>query len=430
MFDRQQVSVKIIARKYLYLLISFCIFYFGTSDIFAQKSPHLNASQFKEGLLELDFKNAWRYHPGNNLEWANPNFDDTNWHTINPYNLKVYRMPDSLWTGYGWWRMNFTASPSIIEEIERLYFYSWGAAEIYLDGKLVATYGNFSEESQNEKTYTPDYKGDRPLIISPQEIHTLAVRFSHHQAKKNHQIFRYYAENLGFDIGFSTAVRAEYSDFRYANSFAVLSVIVVVLSILLLLHLLLSIKFRKEQAYRVVTVITFLFLAAATCAHILLFAELDGFSNPIFSSILNSTSFALGFGLLPYSLSTLFRLPKFYWTKHLVWLALLRTANYFINVFNFILFDAVVILVVIILMVIVMRLATKQKNKGAYFITFGAIGTAVFLLVNRMINADLITVSTPYIMWISYCFILVIHWVSIFTLLTNTGNFLLPWSRR
>ncbi|MFQ3214679.1 MAG: two-component sensor histidine kinase [Marivirga sp.] len=410
--------MKIIASKYRYLLITCCIFYFGTSDISAQKSPHLDASQFKEGLLELDFKNAWRYHPGDNLEWASPDFDDTNWYPINPHNLKVYRMPDSLWTGYGWWRMNFTASPTIIEEIERQYFYSWGAAEIYLDGKLVATYGDFSGVSQNEKTYTPDYKGDRSLIIRPQEIHTLAVRFSHHQAKKNHQIFRYYAENLGFNIGFSTAVRAEYSDFRYANSFAVLCVIVVVLSILSLLHLLLFIKFRKEEAYKVITMITFLFLVAAICAHILLFAELDSFSNPIFSSILNSTSFALGFGLLPYSLSTLFRLPKFYWTKHLVWLALLRTANYFINVFNFILFDAVIILVVIILMAVVMRLALKQNNKGAYFITFGAIGTAVFLMVNRLINADLITVSTA-IYYVDLILLYISYPLGIYIYITN-----------
>uniref|UniRef100_UPI0025B83DB3 sensor histidine kinase n=2 Tax=Cecembia sp. TaxID=1898110 RepID=UPI0025B83DB3 len=119
-----------------------------------------------------------------------------------------------------------------------------------------------------------------------------------------------------------------------------------------------------------------------------------GFTNPIFSSVLNSTAFALGYGLLPYSLSSLFRIQKFYWTRHLVWLALLRTANYFIPVFNFILFDASIILAVIVLMVIIMRIAIKEKNKSALYVTLGAIGTSIFLLVNRMVNADLITLST------------------------------------
>lgn len=375
----------------------FCSFLFvfllGTLISFAQK-PHLDESLFKEGLLELKFKDNWRYQPGDNLEWADPEFDDSDWYNIDPISLKAYQMPDSLWKGFGWWRITFTADSNTIEAIERLYFSSWGAAEIYLDGELVETYGNFSTNSQLEKTHTPNYAPDRSLKFKPKDVHTLAIRFSNHQAKSNFRIFRYFSENLGFDIGFSTAVRANYSDFRYPNSFATLSVIVVVLSILLLLHVLLYFKFRKEDPYLVITLITFFFLSAAVCAHILLFVELNGFTNPIFSSILNSTAFGLGYGLLPYSLSSLFRIRKFYWTKHLVWLALLRTANYFIPVFNFIVFDATIIFGIIILMVIIMRIAISEKNKGALYVTFGAIGTSIFLLVNRMINADLITLST------------------------------------
>ncbi len=394
MLNCPQIHFKNPISKYLYFFgTAFILFYLSTLDSYAQK-PHVDGSLIKEGLLELNFKDNWRYQPGDNPDWANPNFDDADWYYIDPIGLKAYQMPDSLWSGFGWWRITFTADPKTIEAIERLYFYSWGAAEIYLDGELVASYGSFSPANQLEKTYTPDYDGDRPLKITPKAVHTLAVRFSNHQAKNNFKIFRYFSENLGFNIGFSSTIRAKYSDFRYANSFATLSVIVVVLSILLLLHVLLYFKFRKEEPYLVITLITFFFLCAAICAHILLFVDLNGFSNPIFSSILNSTAFGLGYGLLPYSLSSLFRIQKFYWTRHLVWLALLRTANYFIPVFNFILFDATIILAVIVLMVIIMRIAINEKNKGALYVTFGAIGTSVFLLVNRMVNADLITLST------------------------------------
>lgn len=394
MLNCPKIHLKITILKYLYFLGTvFILFYFSTLDSYAKK-PHIDGSRFKEGLLELDFKDYWKYQPGDNPDWANPDFDDSDWYNIDPIDLKAYRMPDSLWSGYGWWRITFTADPKTIEEIERLFFNSWGAAEVYLDGELVATYGSFSTDSQLEKTHTPNYAPDRPLKITPQDVHTIAVRFSNHQAKNNFAIFRYFAEDLGFDIGFSTAVRAKFSDFRYPNSFATLSVIVAVLFILLVLHVLLYFKFRKEEPYLVITLITFFFLCAAICAHILLFFELDGFTNPIFSSILNSTAFGLGYGLLPYSLSSLFRIKEFYWTKHLVWLALLRTANYFFPVFNFILFDASIILSIIILMVIIMRKAIKEKNKSALFVTLGAIGTSVFLLVNRMVNADLISLST------------------------------------
>ena len=140
--------------RYLYLFITaFTIFNFGDLNCYAQK-PHLDANLLKEGLLELKFKDTWRYQPGDSLAWANPNFDDAQWYKIDPIGFKAYNIPDSLWQGFGWWRITFTANPKIIKDIERLYFYSWGAAEIYLDGELVGTYGSFSKNSQSEKTYT------------------------------------------------------------------------------------------------------------------------------------------------------------------------------------------------------------------------------------------------------------------------------------
>ncbi len=357
------------------------------------QTPHLTKDYLKEGLLELNFKEGWRFFPGDRPEYALPGFKDETGYPIYPIGLKANEMPDSLWNGYGWWRIRFTANPGLLEQIERLYFSTWGAAEIYLDGKRVAVYGRFSADPALEKTYMPDYSGDRRLEIYPREVHTLAIRFSNHQAKKNQRIFKYFAEDLGFHIGFSSAERARFSDFRYANSLATLSVIAVVLSLLLLLHAMLYFKFRKGEANLVITLITFLFLCAAICAHIRLFTVLNGFSNPIFSSIINSTAFGLGFALLPYSLSSLFNIQKFTWTKHLGWLAIIRTLNYFIKVFNFILFDATLILFIIIIMVIIMRAAIKEQNRWVHYVALGAIGTSIFLLVNRMMNAGIISLS-------------------------------------
>ena len=45
-------------------------------------------------------------------------------------------------------------------------------------------------------------------------------------------------------------------------------------------------------------------------------------------------------------------------------------------------------------MLIIMRNAIKQKNKEAFIVTLGAISTSIFLLVNRMINADIVSLST------------------------------------
>jgi hypothetical protein len=90
--------------------------------------PHLTSKLMSnEGLLLLKFKNAWKYQQGDDESWANPDYDDTAWHTIAPDGLSAKAMPDSLWQGYGWWRLSFTADSSLYQQVTRLYFRSWGA---------------------------------------------------------------------------------------------------------------------------------------------------------------------------------------------------------------------------------------------------------------------------------------------------------------
>jgi hypothetical protein len=104
---------------------------------------------------------------------------------------------------------------------------------IWMENSLVLM--EVSQKTANLKKPIPQtMMATDPLKITPKDLHTLAIRFSNHQAKKNHQIFRYFSENLGFNIGFSTAIRGKFSDLRYAHSFATLAVISVVLSLLLL----------------------------------------------------------------------------------------------------------------------------------------------------------------------------------------------------
>ena len=70
--------------KNVYIFITaLIIFNVGDYKCWAQK-PHVDSKLLKEGLIELKFKDAWRYSPGDNLAWANPDFDDTKWHKINP----------------------------------------------------------------------------------------------------------------------------------------------------------------------------------------------------------------------------------------------------------------------------------------------------------------------------------------------------------
>jgi hypothetical protein len=68
-----KIYLKVFSEQFCGFLF---VFLFGTLFSYSQVL-HLDERLFKEGLLELKFKDAWRYQPGDNPVWAEPNFDDT-----------------------------------------------------------------------------------------------------------------------------------------------------------------------------------------------------------------------------------------------------------------------------------------------------------------------------------------------------------------
>ena len=326
------------------ILLLFCLLLSPKTHAQNNTIPHLTSTMLKDGVVFLSFKDAWRYQKGDNIEWAKPNYNDTTWHNIAPASLTATAMPDSLWQGYGWWRIKFTLDSSMYSQISRLHFRSWGGAEVYLDGKNISNYGVFSTEAATEKNYIPRYVLDKSIKIDTAAVHTLAIRYSNHQAKKNQILLKHNAPNLGFTIGFaneSKALQAERSFVGYVGSH---SVVTAILLLLLLLHLLLFFKFPKDSSNLAVLAVISCFLVSIATNYAGLFIELTSFRNTILRGIINSASFGLAIVLLPYTLSLIFRLDKFRWTKHLVWLAVARSILYFFPVVPIISSDTIFII--------------------------------------------------------------------------------------
>jgi hypothetical protein len=141
-------------------------------------------SLFNEtGIITLGNLDGWRFHPGDDLNWANPDFDDSDWIFYKPTGL-TEPIPDSLWNGYGWFRFRFASDSLVYEKVTHLYFFTNGAAEVYLDGKLVQKFGKFSIDIQGEKLYMPAYKTTPSIFLQHAESHVLAVRFSYHKGQQ------------------------------------------------------------------------------------------------------------------------------------------------------------------------------------------------------------------------------------------------------
>jgi two-component sensor histidine kinase len=378
----------------LFILIS--LGYAQQVDAQSKAIPHLTPEMIsKEGILTLPFKEVWKYHPNDDLRWADPNFDDAHWHTVYPDGLRANDMPDSIWQGYGWWRLAFTADTALYKHISRLYFRGWGAAEVYLDGVKTHTYGNFSTEPALEKSNIPRYAIDKPIKMPSQAVHVLAIRFSNHQAKKNQAILKHNATPLGFSIGFANEKKGTDSERNYAYAIASLSVVTAILLLLLLLHLILYFKFPKDTSNLFISLVITFFLISSMTNYVHLFIEFNGFLFSIFRGFINSTAFGLGLVLLPYTLALIFRLTQYTWSKHLMWIAVARAIFYFFPILPIIVYDAVFIVIILLSIGFMMYHAIRSKQQGVHYITAGAIGTTVFLLIDRLYATNIINLSTP-----------------------------------
>lgn len=123
-------------------------------------------------------RTGWKYHSGDNLEWANPDVDETGWQ-----DLEMAMGKDLFstleWDGIGWFRYHFELGEEIGDVPLVLFVAQLGASEIYLDGKLIGAFGDVAGDGQTERLYLSD---NLLSFISLSKLnpgsHVLAVRFS------------------------------------------------------------------------------------------------------------------------------------------------------------------------------------------------------------------------------------------------------------
>jgi serine phosphatase RsbU (regulator of sigma subunit) len=131
------------------------------------------------------YRIQWKYHPGDNKEWAKLDFDDSSWEFVYP-ELRPNELPKSGWQGVGWFRLHIVVDSTLINKLLGLSIMQAGAAQLYLDGTLTYTFG----EHSNDRTGVA-----KALTFDGKKKHVIAVRYSNTSFKKFHDI--------GFESGFS-----------------------------------------------------------------------------------------------------------------------------------------------------------------------------------------------------------------------------------
>lgn len=141
----------------------------------------LSENDLKDGIMLYDIQ--WKYHPGDNNEWAKPDFNDSSWELVYS-GLNKYYMPKDGWQEVGWFRLHVAIDSTLIDQPVGLSIWQAGASQVYLDGILKYT---FSENSQN-------WIGVPEILTFERKEHVIAVRYSNQDVEKFH--------NADFNAGF------------------------------------------------------------------------------------------------------------------------------------------------------------------------------------------------------------------------------------
>lgn len=147
------------------------------------------------GSLEerVQLQEGWRYHPGDDLAWAAPSFDDSAWPLASSI-LPRAGEPPGGWPGIGWFRRRLELAPGMPVTAVALRPMQAGASEIYLDGRLVARFGTVSSDPEVEvPVYPNDFVG---AALEPGRSHVLAVRYSNSGGNLQSNGVRGFALNL------------------------------------------------------------------------------------------------------------------------------------------------------------------------------------------------------------------------------------------
>ncbi|MCA0233078.1 MAG: sensor histidine kinase [Bacteroidetes bacterium] len=145
-------------------------------SILAQNEVFRIDSIPSEGIL-LD--KGWKWHAGDNPDFAKPDFDDSKWERIDP-NKDIDELPQIKKAKIGWFRIHLNIDTSLKNTILSLQTHQALATEFYQNGGFI---GNMGWVSKNPKEVQGFFSFDyyKPVIhlyTGDKKKQVLAVRFA------------------------------------------------------------------------------------------------------------------------------------------------------------------------------------------------------------------------------------------------------------
>jgi serine phosphatase RsbU (regulator of sigma subunit) len=341
----------------------------------------------KGGRIELI--EGWKYKVGDDTAWANPTFDDQNWKSANPL-LPKEELDGLGWNGNIWFRNHLYVDSSFWNKPFGLDFSYTGAAEIYLNGKLLYRTGEVGSSSENE--YVQIERLPRYIVFESNEEQILATRYSNHSAE-NRLLYNFVA---GFTLEILDL------DFLISNRFQIvrqLSIQQLPFSAFILafsvMHFLLFVFYPKAKENLFYSVSMLGFAAVIFTANQTYFAS--SLKDIITLNTINSVGIQLSiiFGLLTVYASSYTKMPR-----QFLLFVFLSALFLFITIFfpalegsiyDYLFYAFSIIILLEIFRVVIRSIRNKDPWGWSWIVGIGFIVAMILIAYQILIITDFIT---------------------------------------
>ena len=257
-----------------------------------------------EGLM---LNQNWKWQAGDDLAWANPEFDDSSWQTFDP-TQELDNIPQLTQKRIGWFRTTIEFSPLAAQRLTTLLVRQSVASEVYINGLLAKKIGIVSanpDSVQAPNVCITSVIG-LPYSVSYPFVQ-IAIRVAYEDSPFYHRV--------GFSKNYCLLPRIIETQYANQTNHAVRQQIyygwfqVGVFFILTFLHLAFFVLYRNQRANLYFSLTTF-FLGVAFLCIPLSFDYFERLSQYFMAEIVQTLAFPVAYIFLLRAIYEIYHQPK------------------------------------------------------------------------------------------------------------------------
>ncbi|MCH6575113.1 MAG: hypothetical protein IH795_07905 [Bacteroidetes bacterium] len=141
---------------------------------------YLHADSLDKNLGVLELSGKWKFHPGDDILWADPNLDDSEWEITTILHGRGLTAEDLI-KKVGWYRLHIEIDSSLSGIKLGLAEVYIGSIDVYFDGEIVFSSKYLNQNDNIDGSDILLLPHVTPLTIKEANKHVLSVRYTIHE---------------------------------------------------------------------------------------------------------------------------------------------------------------------------------------------------------------------------------------------------------